>query len=121
MAQSLAFSAHLEIMFSSLYAGTAIDILPEEHRYEPKKINNYIKKNKITCLKLASPLGREFIKSIEKTNLRFLLLSGAQLGPVKIKRNYRIVDEYGSTENTAQASAIDVIDKFCDESIGYPI
>ncbi|WP_440115895.1 amino acid adenylation domain-containing protein [Paenibacillus sp. QZ-Y1] len=113
------FDASVWEIFPYLIAGAALYIIPDEIRYDIVELNRYYEEHMITISFLPTQLAEQFME-LDNRSLRLLLIGGDRAHRVR-NRGYRIVNNYGPTENTVVATSHS-IERF-DESppIGKPI
>lgn len=121
MYQTFTFCSHIDPMFSSLFVGAAVDIIPDEIRFDLNALQQYFIDHNVTVMKMGAAVGRQLVKQMKETTIRVLGLGGEKLGRMKLDRPYRIVDLYGQTENTVHTTASWLDEKSSDDNIGYPI
>jgi amino acid adenylation domain-containing protein len=116
------FDASVWEIFPYLIAGAAVDIVPEEIKLDLRQLQGYMEKHHITISFLPTHICEQFT-GLENHSLRVLLTGGAKLRRfVKdVKRNYRLVNNYGPTENTVVSTSIVVEDTYENIPIGRPI
>lgn len=114
------FDASIWEIFTSILKGVSIYIVPEAIKLNFPVLNKFLEKNRITVCFVTTRVFEEFLE-LENNSLRLLLTGGDKLRRFK-KKKYRLVNNYGPTENT-------IVSTYCvlDESkkgcipIGRPI
>ncbi|MEO6868799.1 MAG: condensation domain-containing protein, partial [Ginsengibacter sp.] len=109
-----------------LVSGASLFIVNDEFRFSPLQLFDFINLNKITHCFLATALVIEFV-NISKTKttfLKYLLTGGDKLPAIDIEDiKYRLVNNYGPTENTVVSTkyTLQNKDKSSSPVIGSPI
>ncbi|PLC14749.1 non-ribosomal peptide synthetase [Bacillus paralicheniformis] len=113
------FDASVWEMFPYWIAGAELHIIDEAIRMDITHLNQYFEENKITITFLPTQLCEQFME-LDNQSLRVLLTGGDKLKRIA-KRSYKLVNNYGPTENTvvATSTAIDPDEGML--SIGKPI
>ncbi|WP_105979332.1 lichenysin non-ribosomal peptide synthetase LicA [Bacillus paralicheniformis] len=113
------FDASVWEMFPYWIAGAELHIIDEAIRMDITRLNQYFEENKITITFLPTQLCEQFME-LDNQSLRVLLTGGDKLKRIA-KRSYKLVNNYGPTENTvvATSTAIDPDEGML--SIGKPI
>ncbi|WGL60023.1 amino acid adenylation domain-containing protein [Pigmentibacter sp. JX0631] len=110
----------LEIMPCFIIGG-CLHIIPKEIKTNIEKLNNYFTSNKITISFLPTQFAELFMKEVQNTSLRYLILGGDRLKKVKL-HNYKVLNGYGPTETTVACSIYEVTDELMKHiPIGKPI
>ncbi|MBB5336290.1 non-ribosomal peptide synthetase [Pectinatus brassicae] len=119
---SFGFDANMLDMYPTLLAGAVLHIIPEDMRLELEKLNSYFNDNHITHSFMTTQVGRQFAVDIKDNHsLRYLMVGGETLVPLKPPANYRFFNMYGPTECTIISTVFEV-DKFYDNvPIGKPL
>lgn len=113
------FDASVWEVFPYLSAGATIYMIPEEIKYDMNRLHEFIEEHQITCCFLPTPIAEQFMKR-DNRSLRVLLTGGDRLRYVQ-SQSYKVVNNYGPTENTVVTTA-DLIDpQESIISIGKPI
>ncbi|MDR0126245.1 non-ribosomal peptide synthetase [Bacillus zhangzhouensis] len=97
------FDASIWEMFPTWIAGAELHIIDEAIRLDMIKLNTYFNEKGITIAFLPTQLGEQFM-SMDNHSLRYLLTGGDKLKQVKPVR-YKLVNNYGPTENTVVATS----------------
>ncbi|MGB7604680.1 MAG: condensation domain-containing protein, partial [Lutisporaceae bacterium] len=113
------FDASVWEIFPYIITGAAIHIIDEEIKLDIEKLNEYYNKNDITISFLPTQICEQFMKQ-ENKSLRCLLAGGDKLRYFE-EKSYKVVNNYGPTENTVVTTSF-VVDKEYDNiPIGKPI
>ncbi len=113
------FDASVWEIFPYIITGAALHIIDEEIKLDIEKLNEYYNENKITISFLPTQICEQFMKQ-ENESLRYLLAGGDKLRYYEGKK-YKVVNNYGPTENTVVTTSF-VVDKEYDNiPIGKPI
>jgi bacitracin synthase 3 len=115
------FDASVWEIFPYLVAGATICMVPSEIRYDIDALHNYFVEQEVTISFLPTPVAEQFMeRKNEKLTLRTLLVGGDALHRV-YHQPYRIVNNYGPTENTVVTTCAEVHAKDPFYPIGRPI
>ena len=115
---SIGFDVAMAAIFSAVYTGCCLNIIPEDIRLNIKALNNHFVKYGVTHTFITTPVAKLFIQEIESTSLKVLVVGGEKLGEINANRHYKIVDAYGPTEAYVVMST-DIVDKIDSTSVGY--
>ncbi|MFC4546944.1 non-ribosomal peptide synthetase [Paenactinomyces guangxiensis] len=113
------FDASVWEIFPYLLAGASIYVIEDGIHYDLKALNQYYEEHGITISFLPTQLSEQFME-LDNRSLRTLLVGGDQLHRVQAK-NYRIVNNYGPTENTVVTTCCQVDPYATVLPIGRPI
>jgi thioesterase domain-containing protein/acyl carrier protein len=113
------FDASILEIFPCLIQGASLYIIAEEIKMDPHLLNNYYEKMDITFSFLPTQFCELFME-LENHSLRVLLAAGDMLRKF-IKRNYRLYNNYGPTENTVVTTSMPVETQSQNIPIGTPI
>jgi len=116
---AVGFDASVAELFPYLVKGAALYMVPEEIRLSIAALNRYYEANNITIGFLPTQMYELFME-LENRSLRTLLTAGDKLRQYK-KRGYRLVNNYGPTENTVVAASFAVEAQYNNIPIGKPI
>ncbi|PEU18351.1 non-ribosomal peptide synthetase, partial [Bacillus wiedmannii] len=116
---SMSFDAFVWEVFPYLIIGSAIHIISEDLKLDIPKLNNYFNEKGISISFLPTQVCEQFLK-LENTSLRTVLTGGEKLNYFEDK-NYRIVNNYGPTENTVVTTSFIVDNSYQNIPIGKPI
>lgn len=115
----ISFDASVWEMFPYLICGACLHIIPGEIRLNVPEMSAWFEKWGITISFLPTQIGEQFLLAGSGT-LRYLLTGGDKLN-VFAGRNYKIVNNYGPTENTVVTTSYEVSDSSGNIPIGSPI
>ncbi|MCX6581121.1 MAG: amino acid adenylation domain-containing protein [Candidatus Aminicenantes bacterium] len=113
------FDASVWEFFPYLLTGAAVCITPEEIKLDIEALNRYYEKNGVTVGFLPTQVCEQFME-LDNRSLRLLLTGGDKLRNY-IKRNYRLYNNYGPTENTVVTTSYWVTEESGNIPIGKPI
>ncbi|MDQ1350458.1 MAG: hypothetical protein QG657_760 [Acidobacteriota bacterium] len=113
------FDASILEIFPCLIQGASLYIIDEEIKMNPYQLNRYYEKMHITFSFLPTQFCELFME-LENHSLRVLLAAGDMLRKF-IKRNYRLYNNYGPTENTVVTTSRLVETQSDNIPIGTPI
>ncbi|NOQ27295.1 MAG: amino acid adenylation domain-containing protein, partial [Bacteroidales bacterium] len=113
------FDASVWEFFPIIIVGASLYIVDEDIKLDPEKVNNYFEENKITISFLPTQFCEKFMEYDNKS-LRILLTGGDKLNSYT-KRDYKLFNNYGPTENTVVTTRFEVKKQENNISIGKPI
>lgn len=114
------FDASIWEMYPFLLYGNTVYVVPEELRLQPVELGKYLDANCITIINLPTQFCEQFMELSDNKSLKTLVTGGDKLRQF-IRRDYRLVNEYGPTEYTVSATAF-LVDKYYDNiPIGKPL
>ncbi len=113
------FDASVWEIFPYIITGATIHIIDEEIKLDIEKLNQYYNDNDITISFLPTQICEQFMKQ-ENKSLRYLLAGGDKLRYFEGK-NYKVVNNYGPTENTVVTTSFIVDKEYENIPIGKPI
>jgi non-ribosomal peptide synthetase component F len=93
--------------------------VPEKIILDIRALNSYYEQNHITVAFLPTPVCEQFI-ALNSPSLRVLLTGGDKLRNY-IKKNYRLYNNYGPTENTVVTTRFWVREESGNIPIGKPV
>ena len=115
---SIGFDVSMEGIFSSIYAGACLNIIPDDIKLDMDALNNHFMEHDVTYAHLPAQVAKLFINQ-NNTSLKVLCTGGEKLGEIEITLPYRFVDSYGPTETFIDVTSIDVNSKVNSSSIGF--
>ncbi|MFT5822223.1 MAG: amino acid adenylation domain-containing protein [Crocinitomix sp.] len=115
----VAFDASVAEMFPYLISGSSLYIVPPQLRTDISDLNSFFEINKISISFLPTQIAEKFL-AVENNSLRILLTGGEKLNNFK-KKKYKVVNNYGPTENTVVATSYHVQTNDLNIPIGIPI
>ena len=107
---SYGFDADMMDLYPTLTSGACVYIIPNEMRLNLVELGEYFNENKITNAFITTQVGRQFVSEIELKTLKYFLLGGEKLVPMKAPKGYDFVNLYGPTEGTVFCTS-QVLDK----------
>jgi tyrocidine synthetase-3 len=113
------FDASVWEIFPYLIVGAELFIIDEELRLDVYELNKYIQKKRITIAFLPTQICEEFM-DYYGTSLKTLLTGGDKLKKYR-PGDYRLVNNYGPTENTVVTTSFLVDGAYENIPIGRPI
>ena len=116
---SIGFDVAMAAMFSVIYSGACLDVIPEDVRLNIRELNNHFIEYGVTHTYITTQIAKLFINQIEETSLKVLVAGGEKLGDIDVFRHYRIVDAYGPTEACVYVISATTIDKIDSSSVGH--
>lgn len=118
---AFSFDCSLESMFSSIFVGACLDIIPDEIKLEIPKLLEYIKQRNITNIHFPTALINVILEHKIPSCVKSVVVGGAALGAIDYKNKFDFIDAYGPTEAANNVTAIRVNDKIHSSSIGKPL
>ncbi|MCU0285643.1 MAG: amino acid adenylation domain-containing protein [Acidobacteria bacterium] len=113
------FDASIWEIFPNLLEGATIYIVPEKIKLDITALNHFYEMNGITVSFLPTQVAEQFA-TLPNTSLRLLQAAGDKLKKF-IKRNYKLYNCYGPTENTICTTSYHVTQFSDNIPIGKPI
>ena len=107
---SYGFDASMFDMFASLCNGASLYIIPEEIRLDLMALDRFFIDNEITHAFMTTQVGRQFISITECRSLKYFMLGGEKLVPVKPAPWLTFLNLYGPTETTVYVLSYKVKD-----------
>jgi len=98
----VAFDAAVSEMYPYLISGACLVEVPKEIRADVVALNDFYNKNNITVSALTSQVAEQFVE-LENTSLRYLIVGGDKF-VIQAQKPYKLVNQYGPTENTVVTS-----------------
>ncbi|MBQ2613108.1 MAG: amino acid adenylation domain-containing protein, partial [Methanobrevibacter sp.] len=116
---TIGFDAAVLAIFTVLYSGACLSVVPDDVRLDMNALNDYFIKQNVNHTLITSQVGKLFMKDIEKTSLDVLLVGGEKLGEFESPEDYLLVDAFGPTEACVFISSIKNSDKIDSSSVGH--
>ncbi|WP_405290050.1 D-alanine--poly(phosphoribitol) ligase subunit DltA [Methanobrevibacter sp.] len=116
---SIGFDVAMAAIFSAIYCGACLNVIPDDIKLNIKLLNEHILKYGITHSYITTQIAKLFVSEIEETSLKVLVAGGEKLGQIDEIRDYRIVDAYGPTEACVYVISADTTDKIDYSSVGH--
>ncbi len=113
------FDASVLEIFPIIISGATIYMVKPEIRPDIYKLNRYLEDNKIDISFLPTQIAEKFME-LENKHLKTLLTGGDKLKQF-IPKNYKVIDNYGPTENTVVTTIFTVDKQYNNIPIGKPI
>ncbi|WP_160672477.1 non-ribosomal peptide synthetase [Clostridium sp. C8-1-8] len=113
------FDASVWEIFPYLIVGASIYVLEDNIRLDLLELNEYYKKNNITISFLPTQVCEQFML-LDNDKLRFVLAGGDKLKQYKVT-SYKVVNNYGPTENTIVTTSFILDKEYNNIPIGKPI
>ena len=117
---SYGFDACMMDIHSSLSAGAAVHIIPEDMRKDLAEIDRYFISNGITHGFMTTQMGRMFMENTECRSLRAFMAGGERLVPLSPPKWVDFYNIYGPTECTVNVTTFIVRDDSPLLPIGRP-
>ncbi|SDL53333.1 amino acid adenylation domain-containing protein/thioester reductase domain-containing protein [Maridesulfovibrio ferrireducens] len=117
---SFSFDASVSQIFSPLLNGAELHLISEDIRLNPVKINEYLEENQIIYIDLPTPMCEQFLEMCDNNSLKVMTTGGEKLKKYSLPK-FRLVDEYGPTENTVISTHIHLDKKWIKSPIGKPV
>ncbi|QOT00303.1 amino acid adenylation domain-containing protein [Brevibacterium sp. JNUCC-42] len=113
------FDASVWEIFPTMVTGATLHIIPDDIRLDVEQLNLYFETHGITISFLPTQLCESF-QELDNRSLRVLLTGGDKLKTFT-PRSYRLVNNYGPTENTVVATSTTITKASNNLPIGRPI
>ena len=115
---SIGFDVAIKGIFSSIYSGACLNVVPNEIKLDMNALNNHFIKYGVTHTHITTQVAKLFISNVGDSSLKTLVTGGEKLGEVEYPKNYKLIDTYGPTEACVYVTSIDEIDKIDSSSVG---
>uniref|UniRef100_UPI00388D0776 D-alanine--poly(phosphoribitol) ligase subunit DltA n=1 Tax=Methanobrevibacter sp. TaxID=66852 RepID=UPI00388D0776 len=119
MYSKIGFDAALLAISNVLYSGACLTVVPEDIRFNMKKLNEYFIKHNVTHTLINTQVAKLFIRDTDNTSLKVLSVGGEKLGAIENPNAYSLIDKFGPTEACVFISSINNADKIDSSSIGF--
>ena len=116
---SIGFDVAIKGIFSSIYTGACLNVIPNDIKLDMDKLNKYISKNNISYTHITTQVAKLFINSSKDISLTELVTGGEKLGEITDLPDCRFVDTYGPTEACVYVTSINQKDKIDSSSVGH--
>ena len=116
---SIGFDAAYKAIFSSIYAGSCLDIIPSDVKLDMNALNNHFIRQDVNHIDITTQVAKLFIRQIDNIPLDVLFTGGEKLGEFDGEVSCRFVDGYGPTEAYVEISTVDVCNREDSSSIGH--
>ncbi|MDW3194571.1 MAG: amino acid adenylation domain-containing protein [Cytophagales bacterium] len=113
------FDATVWELFPYLVKGACIHIIDKSIRTDVNKLNEYFELHHITISFLPTQVCEQFVR-LKNNSLRYLLTGGDKLTSIE-DASYKLVNNYGPTENTVVTTSFEVNEATPEIPIGKPI
>lgn len=114
------FDASVWEIFPYIIKGATLHILKDDLKLNMESLNEYFEANNITISFLPTQLCEQFMK-LKNESLRYLLTGGDKLKEFRVNGNYKLINNYGPTENTVVTTSYEVNELSTNIPIGKPI
>ncbi|MBL4704059.1 MAG: amino acid adenylation domain-containing protein, partial [Flavobacteriales bacterium] len=94
----VAFDAAVSEIFPYLVKGACLVEVPSEMRLDVVKMNQYFETHQVTMSALTTQVAEQFVE-LDNAYLKYLIVGGDKFNFVR-EKSYKIVNQYGPTENT---------------------
>ncbi len=115
----IGFDATVWELFPYLVKGASIHIIDKSVRTDVDKLNEYFELHHITISFLPTQVCEQFVR-LKNNSLRYLLTGGDRLTSIE-DASYKLVNNYGPTENTVVTTSFQVDETTQEIPIGKPI
>ena len=116
---SISFDVSMEGIFSSIYAGACLNVIPDDIKLDIGAMNDYFIEYSVTYTHLPAQVAKLFIAQNDDISLKVLCTGGEKLGKIEMDVDYRFIDSYGPTETFVDVTSIDIDQKIDSSSIGH--
>ena len=113
------FDAAVWTTMPPLVAGATIVVVPEAIRPSPRQLHDFFEANAITVVGLPTQLAEQFLALPPCRGVRVVYMGGDRFRQYH-ETPYRVVNEYGPTENTVSSTRYDVTGPSENIPIGRP-
>jgi amino acid adenylation domain-containing protein len=113
------FDAAVWELFPYLITGACLYVIPEEIRLDISELAAWYDDHQISISFLPTQVAEQFMK-MGNSSLRYLLTGGDKLKSF-VPASYRVINNYGPTENTVVAASYEVLYASQNIPIGKPI
>ena len=117
---SFSFDASVSQIFSPLLTGAELHLIADEIRLDPVRINEYLEQNRIMYIDLPTPMCEQFLEMCDNNSLEVMTTGGEKLKKYNLPK-FKLVDEYGPTENTVASTHIHLDRQWLKSPIGKPV
>ena len=117
---SFGFDAGIMDIFTTLMAGAALYIIPDELRLDILKIDDFYNTHGITHGFITTQVGRMFAEITTCATLRALLVGGEKLVPFRPPQGFAFLNGYGPSETLAYVCHHRVTDASLLQPVGLP-
>ena len=115
---SFGFDAGVMDVFTTLMAGGAFYIIPDDIGLDLGKTDEFLCKNGITSIFMTTQVGRMFAEHTTCKTLKHLLLGGEKLTPFMPPANLDVINGYGPSETLAYITSFHIKDDSQLQPIG---
>ncbi|MBR7006061.1 MAG: AMP-binding protein, partial [Candidatus Methanomethylophilaceae archaeon] len=115
---SYSFDIHTIGLFSPLYSGASVDIVPEEVRLDMPALNGHFIDADTTHTFMTTQVGKLFASMDMPSKIKALMYGGEKLGEFHAPEHLGAIETYGPSENLALSTAIMVNDRNYPDSVG---
>ena len=116
---SIGFDVAIKGIFSPIYSGACLNIIPEDIKLNISKLNKYFDDYGVTHTHITTQVAKLFINSCDEIPLTELVTGGEKLGEIVNPHNCRFIDTYGPTEACVYVTSINNKDKIDSSSVGH--
>ena len=116
---SIGFDVAIKGIFSSIYTGACLKIIPNDIKLDMDKLNKFFNENNVTHTHITTQVAKLFISNSENISLTELVTGGEKLGEISNLPDCRFVDTYGPTEACVYVTSINQKDKIDSSSVGH--
>ncbi len=117
---SIGFDACVWEIWPYLISGSMLFIIPNDLRVDIKRLNDFYNKNHLTISFLPTQVCQSFMTLCNNDSLRILLTGGDKL-KIYTDTKYKLVNNYGPTENTVVTTNFYIDEIMNNIPIGKPI
>lgn len=114
------FDAGVMDVFTTLMAGAALYVIPDEIRHDLEKVDEFYCANEITHGFMTTQVGRLFVQKTQSTTLQSFLVGGEKLVPLAVPKGFRFINGYGPSETIGYVCSRLVTDDSPTQPIGKP-
>ena len=116
---SIGFDVSMGAIFSVLYSGACLDVIPESVKKDIRALNRHFAEHHVTHTHITTQVAKMFISENPESSLKVLVTGGEKLGQITENCNYKITDTYGPTEACVYVTSIPLKEKIDSSSVGF--
>lgn len=106
-------------MFQPLMVGACLHIISKIYRENLTLLNKYIEREGITVANMPTQVGYLYCSSFDNHTLRMLFVAGSVMPKLNLKKSFKVINGYGSTE-CISASYCEINENTLENEIGIP-
>ncbi|MBP5203582.1 MAG: AMP-binding protein, partial [Candidatus Methanomethylophilaceae archaeon] len=115
---SYSFDINTIGLFSPLYRGASVDVVPERVRLDMAELNGHFVDAGTTHTFMTTQIGKLFASMDMPSGIKALMYGGEKLGEFRAPEHLGAIETYGPSENLALSTAVMVNDRNYPDSVG---